>query len=66
MLYVSTATVRRKLTALQDKGLVIRTHGGAQLNDANNKAPSFDLRVHTNSLAKRKIALSAIKLIKNI
>lgn len=64
-LYVSTATVRRKLTALQDKGLVIRTHGGAQLNDANNKAPSFDLRVHTNSLAKRKIALSAIKLIKN-
>lgn len=64
-LFVSTATVRRKLTTLQEKGLVIRTHGGAQLNDANNLAPSFDLRVHTNSLAKRKIALSAIKLIKN-
>ena len=65
MLFVSTATVRRKLTALQEKGLVIRTHGGAQLNDVNNQAPSFDLRVHTNILAKRKIALSAIKLIKN-
>ncbi|MBR4419922.1 MAG: DeoR/GlpR transcriptional regulator [Clostridia bacterium] len=64
-LFVSTATVRRKLTTLQEKGLVIRTHGGAQLNDANNLAPNFDLRVHTNSLAKRKIALSALKLIKN-
>ncbi len=64
-LFVSPATVRRKLTALQDKGLVLRTHGGAQINDTNNFSPNFDLRTHTNSLAKRKIALAAIKLIKN-
>lgn len=64
-LFVSPATVRRKLTVLQEKGLIVRTHGGAQINDANNFSPTFDLRTHTNTLAKRKIALGAIKLIKN-
>ena len=64
-LYVSPSTVRRKLTALQKKGLVTRTHGGAQLNDDNNFFPSFTFRVHEHGYEKKKIALSAIKLIKN-
>ncbi len=64
-LYVSPSTVRRKLNSLQQKGLVTRTHGGAQLNDDNNFFPSFTFRVHQNSFEKKKIALAAIKLIKN-
>lgn len=64
-LYISPSTVRRKLTALQNKGLVTRTHGGAQLNDDNNFFPSFTFRVHQNSFEKKKMALAAIKLIKN-
>lgn len=64
-LYVSPSTVRRKLTSLQDKGLIIRTHGGAKINDENNFSPSFTFRIHQNSFAKKKMALSAIKLIKN-
>ena len=64
-LFVSPSTVRRKLNALQRKGLVTRTHGGAQLNDDNNFFPSFTFRVHINSFEKKKMALSAIKLIKN-
>lgn len=64
-LYVSPSTVRRKLTDLQSKGLITRTHGGAKLNDENNFSPSFTFRIHQNSFAKKKIALSAIKLIKN-
>lgn len=64
-LFVSPSTVRRKLNALQRKGLVTRTHGGAQLNDDNNFFPSFTFRVHQNSFEKKKMALSAIKLIKN-
>lgn len=64
-LYVSPSTVRRKLNVLQKKGLVTRTHGGAQLNDDNNFFPSFTFRVHVNSFEKKKMALSAIKLIKN-
>ncbi|MBQ3597241.1 MAG: DeoR/GlpR transcriptional regulator [Clostridia bacterium] len=64
-LNVSPSTVRRKLTALQEKGLVLRRHGGAQLADVNGYFPSFTFRVHQNSLEKKKIALQAIKLIKN-
>ena len=64
-MFVSPSTVRRKLTGLQQKGLVIRTHGGAKLNDEHNFFPSFTFRTHQNSLEKKKIALSAIELIKN-
>lgn len=64
-LFISTATVRRKLNALQEKGLITRTHGGAKINDSNNFFPSFSLRAHQNSLEKKKIALAAIKFIKN-
>ena len=64
-LSVSASTVRRSLNALQQKGLVTRTHGGAKLNDENSFSPSFTYRIHQNSFEKKKIALSAIKLIKN-
>ncbi len=64
-LFVSPSTVRRKLTLLQQKGLVIRTHGGAKLNDEHNFFPSFTFRTHQNILEKKKIALSAIRRIKN-
>lgn len=64
-LFVSPSTIRRKLSDLQKKGLITRTHGGAQLNDDNNFFPSFTFRVHQNSFEKKKMALAAIKLIKN-
>lgn len=64
-LFVSPSTVRRKLNALQKKGLITRTHGGAHLNDKNNFFPSFTFRVHQNSFEKKKMALAAIKLIKD-
>ncbi len=63
--FVSLSTVRRKLNDMQNKGLITRTHGGAKLNDENNFFPSFTFRSHQNCLEKKKIALSAIKLIKN-
>ncbi len=63
--FVSPSTVRRKLTELQQTGLITRTHGGAKINDDNNFFPSFTFRSHQNSLEKKKIALAAIKLIKN-
>ena len=64
-LFISPATVRRRLDYLQKKGLIIRTRGGAKLSDSNNFFPSFSLRAHQNSLEKKKIALAAIKFIKN-
>lgn len=62
-LYVSPSTVRRKLNALQAKGLVVRTHGGVRLKDGNSLAPSFTFRIHQNSPEKKRIALAAIRLI---
>ncbi|MBR1983677.1 MAG: DeoR/GlpR transcriptional regulator [Clostridia bacterium] len=62
---ISGATVRRKLTLLEEKGLIERTRGGAKINDTNNFYPSFSFRTHQNSLEKKKIALAGIKLIKN-
>ena len=64
-LCVSTSTIRRSLEILQQKGLVTRTHGGVKINSDNNFSPSFTFRIHQNSFEKKKIALSAIKLIKN-
>jgi DeoR/GlpR family transcriptional regulator of sugar metabolism len=64
-LCVSTSTVRRTLETLQQRGLVTRTHGGVKINSDNNFSPSFTFRIHQNTFEKKKIALSAIKLIKN-
>lgn len=64
-LCVSTSTIRRTLEILQQKGLVTRTHGGVKINSDNNFSPSFTFRIHQNTFEKKKIALSAIKLIKN-
>ena len=65
ILCVSTSTIRRTLETLQQRGLVTRTHGGVKINSDNNFSPSFTFRIHQNSFEKKKIALSAIKLIKN-
>lgn len=64
-LFVSPSTVRRKLTELEQKGLITRTRGGANLNDEKNYFPNFSFRSHQNSLEKKKIALCAINLISN-
>ena len=65
VLGVSTSTIRRTLESLQQKNLVTRTHGGVKINSDNNFSPSFTFRIHQNSFEKKKIALTAIKLIKN-
>ena len=65
VLRVSASTIRRALGILQQKGLVTRTHGGVKINGENNFSPSFTFRIHQNSFEKKKIALSAIKLIIN-
>ena len=64
-LFVSPSTVRRKLNELQAQGLIERIHGGAKISDEKNYFPKFSFRAHVSSLEKKKIALSALKLIKN-
>ena len=64
-LYLSPSSIRRKLNALQDKGLIRRTHGGAKIADDNEFFPTFSFRSEQNSFEKKNIAHLATSLIKD-
>ncbi len=59
---VSPATVRRDLTALEDRGLIVRTHGGARALDYMNEVSVLlrDAQFHDE---KMRIAQHAARLI---
>lgn len=60
---VSPVTIRKDLEVLENKGLIIRTHGGAALNEKLHYEPSFGDREDKYSAEKKSIALEAVKLI---
>lgn len=64
-LSVSRSTIRRNLSELEQKGLLHRVHGGAELKDENDFNVSFSFRTRRYSAEKKKIALAAVKLVKN-
>lgn len=62
-LYVSEATMRRALSNLARKGLINRTHGGAELLKTFSHAGPFSSRILLNAAAKRDIARKAATLV---
>ena len=64
-LYASESSIRRDLTALEDRGIIRRTYGGAELVTNFSEAIAFNHRTHHNSEAKRIIAKKAVSLIKD-
>ena len=64
-LYVSPSTVRRRLAELSRDGLVRRTRGGAEYDAGGHSLPSFSSRFRVNSIGKRRIARSALRLIRD-
>ncbi len=64
-LFISESTVRRNLAELDNKGLINRTHGGAELKKDDSLLLSFTFRAHHNAAEKKRIALASLKLIKN-
>jgi DeoR/GlpR family transcriptional regulator of sugar metabolism len=64
ILGVTGATIRRDLAALEQEGLVVRSHGGA-VSRASSTAyqGSYDYLLHTNTAEKQAIAREAAKLI---
>lgn len=64
-LNVSTMTIRRDLTLLEEAGEVIRTHGGAILGRALVQESSFVEKGQVQYKEKRMIATEAVKLIKD-
>lgn len=62
-LKVSPSTIRRHLAQLQDRGLIVRTHGGATLPRPIRYDPQFDNRASRQAEAKHLIALAARSLV---
>ncbi len=64
-LFVSGATIRRDLRAMEKQGLIKRSHGGAMPFKSSAEESAFAIREQENTVAKRSIANLAVKLIKN-
>jgi len=62
MLQISRPTVRRDLLAMQEKGYLKRTHGGATVNDDKDELP-FQSKVSAYLAEKRAIGAAAASLI---
>ena len=61
---VSKVTIRKYISDLESKGLVIKTHGGvlSRSSDLNNEIP-YSSKIDLNSMEKQRIGDAAAKLI---
>jgi DeoR family fructose operon transcriptional repressor len=65
LLSVSESTVRRDVEALEESGVLRRTHGGVFYTGPSPRLTHFDLRQQANWDKKRQIALAASRLIED-
>lgn len=66
MLFVSQATIRRDLTKMEQKGLVIRTFGAVLKNTSlPNNETSFELRESANKVEKRLLCQRCAEFLKS-
>ena len=63
-LYVSLPTIRRDLNALDKRGLIIRSHGGAKKISDEKTVMPVEFRKSINYKEKRKLCEKAVSLIK--
>src|ERR1700740_2050184 len=63
-LKVTAATIRRDLAALEQEGVLVRSHGGAVSRmSSTNFQPTYDALLRSESEEKRQIARAAEELI---
>jgi DeoR/GlpR family transcriptional regulator of sugar metabolism len=62
---VSEVTIRSDLSYLAERGLVVRTHGGATLPERRQLELSHTARERTNVELKQRIARAALELVSN-
>ena len=65
MLYISESSIRRDLTSLENKGIIKRTYGRAEIITSFKTVLPFSTRSCDNIAQKRIIAQKAAKLIKS-
>ena len=64
-LYISEASIRRDIEALETRGVVKRVYGGVLLSRYQNSSIPIDLRDADHSAAKDEIARRAAELVKD-
>jgi len=64
-LYASESSIRRDLRAMEERGLVKRSYGGAVLENNYSNIVTFNRRTRQNVNEKREIAKKAISFIKD-
>ena len=62
---VSEATIRKDMRALEGRGLLRRTHGGAILPNPNSRELSFEDASSTAQDEKRRIGYAAAKMVRD-
>lgn len=62
---ISAVTIRNDLTALEQAGKIIRTHGGAIAVDESVGEASFDVKISKNSDLKRIIGKKAAETVQD-
>jgi DeoR/GlpR family transcriptional regulator of sugar metabolism len=62
---VSPMTIRSDLAALEQQGLVLRTHGGALLKPESSLEPAFLLRKDLHQAEKERIGQAAASLVQD-
>lgn len=62
-LFVSLPTIRRDLSELQKRGLILRSHGGAKKIDTDHTVLPLDFRKTVNFSEKRRLCEKASSLI---
>lgn len=62
LLDASPATIRRDITELDERNMLVRTHGGAMLQDGHHELP-YDAKVMAFHLEKRRIGAMAAGML---
>jgi len=62
---VSQVTIRKDLSLLEEKGLVLRSHGGARLAQSRTPMPNLNTRLTQNQEEKERIVAKARELIQS-
>ena len=64
-LFASESSIRRDLKALESRGLIKRSYGGASIEVSASAIVNFSRRSEENAEAKRAIAKKAVELIRD-
>ncbi len=62
-LHISASSIRRDLTALEQRGMVHRSYGGVEIADAMYRNVPYAMRVQESLPEKKRIAAAAARLI---